>query len=229
MLDDDLAGGCGICIDAPNSGGGGDENDDDEGDLQRDMTEWLQHELNKELEYINLYEFSCYGGLECPFYRIGELYGSHLTLFGNGGRYDIKRKMESLGYVSLCGSQGCQWVDYSAPGNVMFGYLSNARGVSQTVSWVAGGALESLDNGYINVIYSASLYDNPGDKSAVDFGYKLYSKYPTGFTLQQFQNELTPFTLSTFQPPAEYPIHNGMSLVPMPQPNMYPPGHFLNP
>jgi hypothetical protein len=42
---------------------------------------------------------------------------SHYNLFGNGGRYDIKLKMEYLsdpyGAVILCGANNaCRWVNY---------------------------------------------------------------------------------------------------------------------
>ena len=131
----------------------------------------------------------------------------------------------------LCGQEGCIWVDYSAPGNIMFGYLSAARGVDQQVSWVAGGALELKDwltegrsNGLPYTGEWSSWGDNPGDKAAVDFGYSLYEKYPNGFTLSEFQASLTAETLSTFQSPKDVP-----SLAPVSQPNLYPPGYFLNP
>jgi RHS repeat-associated protein len=227
---------CGIgmgCV-APyaNSGGGSNNNNGS----QTDVTEWLVNELNIQTADPNLanpMDDCVIGGFECTYARLGGLYGSHQDLFGNYGRYDIKRKMEDIqeGAVVLCGQEGCVWVDYSAPGNIMYGYLSAARGVDQVVSWAAAGALEFKDwitegrnDGLPYTGEFNSWFDTPGDKAAVDFGYALYEEYPNGLTLSEFQTALTAGTLSTFQAPGVIP-----SLAPMSQPNLYPPGYFLNP
>ena len=67
---------------------------------------------------------------------------------------------------AICGNDGCRWLDFSAPGNIMYGYLSAARGVEQGISWIAGGYLESKDNKKINLCYWKTFFDNPGDKAA---------------------------------------------------------------
>jgi hypothetical protein len=201
-----------------------------------DVTEWLVYELNIQLNsgYLANPLADCVvGGYECTYGALGGLYGSHLKLFGNYGRYDIKRKMLAIyeGAVVLCGERGCTWVDYSTPGNIMYGYLSAARGVDQRVSWVAGGALEFVDwvgDGRKNDLpytgKASAWGDNPGDKAAVDFGYSLYEMYPNGFALADFQTALTVEILTTFQSPSTVPSMN-----PSPQTNMYPQGYFLNP
>ena len=213
-----------------NSGGVGSEED------QTDVTEWLANELNTQLgddDLANPMGECVTGGFECTYGKIGGLYGSHLNLFGNYGKYDIKRKMQGIrnGSVVICGQEGCRWVDYSAPGNIMFGYLSAARGVEQGVSWLAGGALEIRDwatdgrkNGLPYTGEFSSYGDNPGDKAAVDFGYSLYEQYPNGFELTDFQAALTTEVLATFQGPSVSP-----NIPALPQSNSYPGGYFLNP
>jgi|SaaInlV_200m_DNA_2_1039689.scaffolds.fasta_scaffold05267_3 hypothetical protein len=180
------------------------------------------------------YSSGCYGNMGCAAERIGNLYGSHLRLFGNYGLYDIKREMQiEIGNaIVLCGSDGCGWVDYSAPGNIMYGYLSAARGVPQWTSWLAGGGLETKDlwaqEGFDSALENiqangSSWWDNPGDKAAVDFGYDLYDKYPDGMTVTNFKNELSVDVLDTFQSPPMLP-----ETPPREQRNVYPPGKFLN-
>jgi len=143
--------------------------------------------------------------------------------------YDIKRKMEGLnnGAVVLCGGEGCNWVDYSAPGNIMYGYLSAARGAEQGVSWIAAGLLEIKDSITEGTPYTGELtsfFDNPGDKVAVDFGYSLYESHPNGISFEDFQVSLTTDVMNSFQTPSSMPVEK-----PLPQTNQYPAGYFLNP
>jgi hypothetical protein len=148
-----------------------------------------------------------------------------LNQFGNNARYDIKKNMQEMigDEVVLCGIDGCAWVDYSTPGNILYGYLSGERGIPQGISLVAAGARQILD-GESKWEWYKTLGEDPRDKAAVDFGYSLYQKYPEGITTEQFQAELTQSVLQSFQPPDIMPAST-----PLPQENMYPPGIFLNP
>ena len=200
-------------------------------DEQVDMTEWLVNELANQAQVIQQDDQAhldqCISGgnsFECYIEFVGYLYGSHLDWFGNYGKYDIKRGMKEIygGAVVLCGNEGCSWVDYSTPGNIMYGYLSAVRGVSQTASWIAGGILESLDNEKVNWGYSSSWFDNPGDKAAVDFGYQLFEIYGNDLTVDEFKEALNADVLNTLQEPKRVPI-----IPPVPQNNQYPPGYFI--
>jgi hypothetical protein len=149
-------------------------------------------------------------------------------MFGNSGIYNIKLNMQNLsnpgGAVVLCGGEGCKWVDYSAPGNIMYGYLSGSR-IEQGVSWAAAGMLEILDSIQQGTPYTGTLEawgDNAGDKAAVDFGYALRDAYPNGVTPEEFEAALTMSQLNLFQAPSTVP-----SYAPEPHPNIYPPGYFL--
>lgn len=131
------------------------------------------------------------------------------------------------GAIILCGSQGCRWVDYSTAGNIMFGILSARRGINQPLAWFMGGYLEIKDSIDHRTPYTGTpmaLFDNPGDKAAVDWGWQFALDHPNGFTFEQFQNALTMDVLDAFQDPPTgnyYPD-------PQSQPNIYPPGYFLN-
>jgi RHS repeat-associated protein len=226
---------CGIgmgCVTPHTNSGGGSNNNGP----QTDVTEWLATELNIQInnpDLVNPMDDCVMEGFECTYARFGGLYGSQQEQFGNYGRYDIKRAMLIVigQAVVLCGNEGCRWVDYSAPGNIMYGYLSAARGVPQEVSWVAAGILETKDwtlegikNGEPYSGQANTWFDAPGDKAAVDFGYALYEKYPDGVTLVEFMSELTTDVLNTFQQPTTSPLR-----IPVSQNNSYPPGYFLDP
>jgi len=200
-----------------------------------DVTEYLVNEMNAGLEFFadadKLFEdmlTSCldYAGGHtdaCYGNHLARLLSSHLEYFGNGGLYDIKRKMlTQIGFATiLCGGRGCEWLDYSVAGNILFGYLSGARGVPQGISWGAGGLRQSLDDGAIK---NLSAYgDDPADKAAVDFGYALYQKYPEGITLDQFKDELTADILASFQQ-----VNADIFAQAIPQENAWATGHFLN-
>ncbi len=196
---------------------------------QTDVTEWLVNELNIQSDWLNSNGYVCSNPyLLCLGDDLGAYYYTHLNLFNNSGRYNIKLPMLNIigNAVILCGANGCRWVDYSAPGNIMFGYLSAERGIMQPVAWFAGGLRESMDTGFINPNYSDSFFDNPGDKAAVDFGWSLHRKYPNGLTVDQFQAELTPNVLNSFQ---DAPLLEGgfIRVGAGPQTNAYPPGIFL--
>jgi hypothetical protein len=209
------------------SGSGGSEDHDANdaqtgGQLQADVTEWLVGEMDIELWWLG--DFANCGNN--PFC----LYRSHLDLFGDYGKYDIKRSMQKYigDAVVLCAGAGCRWVDYSAPGNIMYGYLSASRAVPQPISWVAAGLLEYKNSVKYKEPYTGtpgSWGDNPGDKAAVDFGYQLYEQYPNGITLGDFQTSLSEAILNAFQSPAIVP---NQPAYPAPS-NGYPVDYFLWP
>lgn len=200
---------------------------------QTDVTEWLFNEFSPQVEYL-LENYDCsdigvFNGARCVGYK----YGSHYNLFGNGGRYDIKLKMEYLsdpyGAVILCGANNaCRWVNYQTPGNILFGYLSAAREIPQIISWPVGGAREQLDylenNQPLRLDYWPYWFDNPEDKAAVDFGYELYDEFGADITWEEFQSRLTPQVLQSFETPEDWPLS-----MPTSQSNNYPPGYFYNP
>jgi hypothetical protein len=188
---------------------------------QTDVTEWLA---------INANIFLKFPPITTRYNNPVDLYLSHLKFFGNDGIYNIKVPMyEKIGgAVVMCGSQNCEWVDYSAPGNILFGILSSRRGINQQIAWAAGGALEWIDSITKGTPYTGELSawgDNPGDKAAVDWGWQFGSTHPNGFTVDEFKNALTPDVLSSFQSP---PYTPGSLLPPASaQPNNYPLGFFL--
>ncbi len=118
-------------------------------------------------------------------------------------------------------------MDYSAPGNILFGFLSAARGISQHIAWAIGGLREQMDlvqKGHApNLTYLPAWLDNPGDKAAVDFGFKLYNDYGSDITWDEFKSALTTDVLDSFQIPEPYPTPFQM---PVPQKNTYPSWEF---
>jgi hypothetical protein len=172
------------------------------GEPQADVSEWLVGEMDIERSWLER-------NVDCNWNQVC-LYRTHFKLFGDYGKYDIKRIM--LDYIGpaviLCGGATCKWVDYSTPGNIMYGYLSASRGVPQSVSWLAAGILEYRNALRYDEPYTGTWNawgDNPGDKSAVDFGYALYQEYSDNINLEDFQISLTEAILNTFQLPSVIP------------------------
>jgi hypothetical protein len=199
------------------------EEQNEGGSPQYDVTEWLVGTMDSEVAWLDTF-------VSCSWWDKVCLYRSHFNLFSDYGKYDVKRTMQNtLGdAVTLCGGWGCKWVDYSAPGNILYGYLSASRGVPKIFSWVAAGGLEYYNSEKLGQPYTgtwSSWGDNPGDKAAVDFGYKLYEMYPDGITLEDFKLALTSDLLNSFQQPSNTP---GIPAHPS-QSSGYPYGFFLWP
>jgi len=195
--------------------------------IQYDVTEFLVEEI-QEAGKEGLY-------LEDTYYRQGGLLFVYSYMFGKYWRYgqkNIKEQMLStIGQgVILWGSDGCRWVDYSTPGNILFGYAVEAAGISKEFySWVGG--VEQVDDDLINPSApihtdwcSTSYCDDPYDLAAVQFGAQLYKDYESEIiTVDIFQNELTTDILDAFQPP---PSSFVAPFSPYPQDNYYHVGNF---
>lgn len=66
----------------------------------------------------------------------GGLFFVYSHMFGKYWRYGPKNikvaMLRDRGQgVTLCGNDGCRWVDYSTPGNILFGYAAEAAGMSE--------------------------------------------------------------------------------------------------
>jgi hypothetical protein len=178
--------------------------DDDSDEPQYDITEFLVEEMQaagrEGLQLTQMYD------------EQGGLLFSYSYMFGTYWRYgpkNIKVAMwDRVGAgVILCGSDGCRWMDYSTPGNILFGYAAEAAGMTEGFySWVGG--LEQIGEDGIgpeSVQWDrclTSYCDDPYDLAAVQFGAQLYRDYESeSITLDIFQSELTTDILATFQPP----------------------------
>lgn len=117
------------------------------------------------------------------------------------GQWDVKQEMlkQLQEGVILCSSDTCRWVDYSVPGNILFGYVAASADVPEDLSTLAGGILEVQD-GTFNSENWTNLYEDPYDSAAVSFGYQLYSDYGPNITEEEFNNALTTDILESFQP-----------------------------
>ena len=201
--------------------------------LVMDVTPYLAAELRAGAAFFESYdqgfEKSRKQLLTAALAMRTKLYRSHLKFFGSMCKFDIKRTMrETLGdAVVLSGGEGTRWVDYSAPGNILFGYLSAARGLDRKVCWAAGGLLESIDVGYVNRDYRKTWYDNPGDKAAVDFGWDLFDEVGTDVDLAGLQTRLKKVVLDQLQAPISAPIEPPMPYDGPLTEYPYPSGTFL--
>lgn len=162
-------------------------------------------------------------------------YSAFLSLNHENAKWNIKTPIqEELGdAVILCGTKSCGWFDYSTPGNIHFGFMAAAAGIPRGVSQGAGGAIQSAEALFGDAEWhrewSKTLFEDPRDWAAVEFGYYLYEKYGAGMTVEQFQSELTLDVMSTFQEPDWYGMNGDPVHVPgpaVPQENHFPSGFF---
>lgn len=157
-----------------------------------------------------------------------------LDIFGPEGPKNVKEPIGGrLGKaVILCGEDECRWVDYSTPGNILFGYNMAHAEVPQDIYYWAAGALQTWDDWHDpdeaidwRRWIDGSVGDDPRDKAAVDFGAHLYEKYGLNLTQEDFERELTLSVLESLQSPAE---EHEITAPPEPQENQYEPGTFDN-
>ena len=158
------------------------------------------------------------------------IYGWVLGTFNPYGPKNIKVAMNAkLGDgVIFCGaSDVCRWVDYSTPGNILFGYSAEAARIPKEFYYWVGGLEQLRDDifgpnpvnwGWCTISYC----DDPADFAAVQFGASLYTS-GDNITVQEFQAALTTDILDTFQSPPPGFIQ---PFPPSPQENQYVPGDF---
>ena len=123
------------------------------------------------------------------------------VLVKDRARYDykhaIKQKMGEA--IRLCHYADCEWMDYSVPGNVNYGYIGLVAGFNEVE--LHGGAsyaeicdpahrapgVECYMYPYFNPNWSLTFYDDPTDFWAIELGFYLYRYYPQGFSEEQFR------------------------------------------
>ncbi|MEW6085938.1 MAG: RHS repeat-associated core domain-containing protein [Chloroflexota bacterium] len=158
------------------------------------------------------------------------IYGWMLGTFNPYGPKNIKVALNrKLGDgVILCGSNDvCRWVDYSTPGNILFGYSAEAAGIPKGFYYWVGGLQQPVDDAFgpnpVNWGWCTISYcDDPADFAAVQFGASLYTS-GDNITVQEFQSALTADILDTFQSP---PPGFTQPFPPVSQENQYVPGDF---
>ena len=223
--------------------------------IQMDLTGWIPLELNGWVNHpvvLNLRNDT--QDVETLLYENAPLCGnskeSVLNLYlsnearkirflqdyhGGGQLKDIKLSIQRrIGpKIALCTSQfSCRWVDYSVPGNILFGYIREAIEAPKLVSDLAGGGLEFLDNvrnrirgetfqWQIEWVWSGSWGDNPDDYQGVTLGEELWKKHRDSVTRANFESLLRSYLYKL-----QAPINNTPNIAPKWEENRYLPGDF---
>ena len=158
------------------------------------------------------------------FYSLAGAYLQELgTTFYNlntgYGQWDVKREIEEIigQGVTLCSGNTCRWVDYSVPGNILFGYVAASVGITPDVARQAGGLLE-IKEGTAIWANRSNDFEDPYDSAAVNFGFQLYETYGSDITEEEFTAALTIDILDSFQP---IPDTFTPPSSPIPQSNFY--------
>jgi RHS repeat-associated protein len=148
-------------------------------------------------------------------------------LVKDGARWDFKDQIASefVGNpqgpapIVLCYIGGCEWFEYSVPGNIHYGYVGRAAGFSQQILHAGASVAEITDPAhreliemlgkwfvnlhvdvnclidfkldlYVNLEWWDAGFDDPTDFAAVDLGSRLFSQAEFNVTLGSFQNLL---------------------------------------
>ena len=173
----------------------------------RDLTDWLVRELRTNATG------SAVGLIQHLFTSSGHEFGVAATgapaayvewyrLNHDGARFDFKDRIDLLvgESIMLCGLYDCGWYDYSTPGNIHYGFVGAASGFSlETLHFGASYAEitdpdhandpeENLINSfYFQPEWASTMYDDPLDYNAIEFGYALYRSFGPDLTVEQLQ------------------------------------------
>lgn len=180
---------------------------------QYDLTGWLPGAMRRgaQAEQLDLMRYAYIAALTddsdttiiWAAVWLDEASTTFLDLNTKFGEWDVKREMEVLGEgITLCSSDACRWVDYSVPGNILYGYVAASVGMPEDFSRIAGGILEILE-GNFNPAFADNAFENPYDSIAVGFGYDLFEEYGPDITNSEFSAALTTDILVLFQPPPD--------------------------
>ena len=185
----------------------------------RDLTSWLVREVGANANGPEVGMIRTYNKLADSYYGQGEQYRSSAALlFGiaayewrelvkDGARWDfkdqIKDKLEGE-TVMLCHSGGCEWFEYSVPGNIHYGYVARAAGFSLETLHLGASVAEIMDPAhreeariigkyfvnvhvplpclieqldmYVNFEWWRAGFDDPTDYAAVELGGRLFDR-----------------------------------------------------
>ena len=152
---------------------------------KRDLTDWLARALvdsanNPGIETIALLNRNN---------NKGGAYGMFYELTHNNAYFDVKWNIQrELGDVVKLGDS---WYEFSAPGNIMFGFYGTAAGFSPEELYKGAGVAQLIDE----LLYKAGLSKHPeyhtepgplhapfygdttDDHYAIQIGIELYSQY----------------------------------------------------
>jgi len=154
-------------------------------------------------------------------------------LVKDGARWDFKDRIDRVmgKTIVLCHSSGgCEWFEYSVPGNIHYGYVGRAAGFSSSVLHFGASVAEVMDPAheeeikalgkyfvnvhlalpclpikmhlYVNFQWWSAGFDDPTDFAAVDLGIALYERARTNVTLVDFQYLLPEYSSRLMHMPA---------------------------
>ena len=185
----------------------------------RDLTDWLVREMyananGREVRLIRNFNLASLILSRSPFLLPSTKDTAATILSGyamfkwrelvkDGARWDFK---DTISYkigktIMLCHTSGCEWFEYSVPGNIHYSYVGRAAGFSREILHVGASVAEIMDPShrelldtlgkyfinihefinffcldiYVNFSWWATGFDSPTDFAAIDLGDALYS------------------------------------------------------
>jgi len=127
--------------------------------------------------------------------------------------------------VALCHISGCEWFEYSVPGNIHYGYVGRAAGFTSQVLHLGASVAEISDPAhrqlienlgkwfvnfhvdviclfnlkldlYVNFTWWRTVFDDPADYAAVDLGSNLFEVVKKNVNMSTFQQILHSYSPS---------------------------------
>jgi RHS repeat-associated protein len=191
----------------------------------RDLTDWLIRQLNANLSApstadirrlnfegvvpdVLQWVFNCPTTVDVVDRAAGKAlaFAYWIHLVKDRARYDYKHAIKAkMGEsIRLCYQTGCEWLDYSVPGNINYGYTGRAAGFTGFELHSGASYAEVCDpahsladklcpvdgSGYFNTDWALTAFDDPTDYTAVELGIELYSRNPSGVNRDDFERLL---------------------------------------
>ena len=146
-------------------------------------------------------------------------------LVEDGARWDFKDQIydkligseDERETIMLCHVSGCEWFEYSVPGNIHYGYVGRAAGFSSDTLHLGAGVAEITDPAhrqeierlgkwfvniplkniclfdfeisgiYVNFEWWQARFDDPVDYAAVELGSKLFDRVKSNVSRGDFE------------------------------------------
>jgi hypothetical protein len=199
-----------------------------------DLTPWLVNEMAAATSSPEIHMIQTL--LTIPTDQFHPVYGDavgrrlaayylFIQLVTHSAKWDSKIEIQDTFQEAIV--LGGEWLEYSVPGNIFFSYVGRAAGFTLGELQIGAGIAEITDPNhdellYIRLDWISTMFDDPMDAAAVEFGSALYDAYGTTMTVEDFENLMVDHSSGLLHatPPMLPEVHDGWP---------YPPGHFRPP
>ncbi|MGA9192002.1 MAG: RHS repeat-associated core domain-containing protein, partial [Anaerolineales bacterium] len=202
----------------------------------RNLTDWLVREMRANANSPQVLQIAQYNQIarwvEPVSPSVGRIfkglaYSDWANLVGDGKRWDFKDAINDLipeKTVALCHQNGCEWFEYSVPGNIHYGYVGRAAGFTSLELHLGASYAEVRDPDkrvlkelmpllhqrgididcllrnlsvlevHVNLRWWRTGFDDPEDFAAVSLGTSVFDNGPYPSNLGSFPTILKEYS-----------------------------------